>query len=156
MSDRKKRRKTPQAAKKPALGVQPIGGRRPREAPDGRSLEDGCPTWRFGLCDRGGDWAWDDEAFYGHLATIRAIEAKTWAASSGSGTVGCLKRIPVENVCSEAQARLRRIKLDDFDAVWEIRLGGAPRFWGVRIDQCFHFVWWDPHHTVCPSKKRNT
>ena len=63
------------------------------------------------------------------------------------------KRIPAENMCKEAQARLTELELDDHGALWELRLSGAPRIWGLRSGHVFYPVWWDPDHSVCPSNK---
>jgi hypothetical protein len=55
-----------------------------------------------------------------------------------------------------ARKRAREINLDHFDGLWELRCGGKERIWGLLDGHCFYVVWWDPAHTVCRSRKRNT
>ncbi len=87
-----------------------------------------------------------------HLQKLIDFESKPWAEFTTSGTIGA-KRIPLADLGSDAQKRLRKIEYDDADALWELRVGGKPRFWGVRIGNCLYFVWWDPEHHVCPVKR---
>ena len=56
-------------------------------------------------------------------------------------------------MCLEAQKRLTDLELDDHGALWEMRLAGEPRVWGLRNGHVFYPVWWDPDHSVCPSDK---
>jgi len=66
------------------------------------------------------------------------------------------KPIPWENMCPDAQKRAQEMELDIFDGLWELRLGGTERLWGLLDAHCFYVVWWDPNHEVCPATKRNT
>lgn len=109
-------------------------------------------SYRFGMCDDGGDWPWSWDAIASHLSKLTDFETKTWPEITTTGTVGA-KRIPTANLDTPAQARLRKIKRDDTDALWELRMGGKLRFWGQRHGSCMCFIWWDPDHTVCPSRR---
>ena len=80
------------------------------------------------------------------------MESKDWIAFAHDGSVGA-KRIPLDHLKDEATKRLNKLQFDDAEALWELRVGGKPRFWGVRLGSCFHFLWWDPEHKVCPTKK---
>jgi hypothetical protein len=68
---------------------------------------------------------------------------------------GC-KPIPVESFSPEAKKRLKEIDLDDYDGLWELRVSGKPRVWGILNHNIFYLVWWDPDHKVCPSHLRHT
>lgn len=113
----------------------------------------GRPSWRFGHCDHNGPWAWNWDGFHDHFDKLMAMEAKNWTEFTHSGSVGA-KRIRLDNLGGDAQTRLFRLDFDDADALWELRVGGKPRLWGVRSENCFHFLWWDPEHTVSPSRRR--
>ena len=81
------------------------------------------------------------------------IGASTFEELSGpSGN----KAIPIEHLCSDAQNRLRDLGLDDYDEVWEMRIGGKERVWGLRDASVMLLLWWDPEHEVCPSEKKHT
>jgi hypothetical protein len=54
----------------------------------------------------------------------------------------------------EANDRWQAMRLDDQDHVCRLRHGGAKRIYGLRVDNVFHLIWWDPEHKVWPSKNR--
>lgn len=139
--------------KRPEMGVQLRGGKRPAIAALGEA-SGRRPVWRFGLIDHNGPYPWDWDAFVTHFPKLMDLEGKPWDEFVRDGTVGA-KSIPLAGGSYKRAAlnRLERLKLDDVDALWELRMGGAPRFWGIRDLQCFHFLWWDPEHKVCPSKR---
>lgn len=113
-------------------------------------------VWRFARMDFEGPWGWK-RLGAGHVDTVHSKCASWEKLRTGEmfGRGGN-KLIPLERLAPEAQARLREIKADDLDALWELRVGGKPRIWGTRSEHIFDLIWWDPEHTVCPSKKRNT
>jgi hypothetical protein len=120
---------------------------------------DGDPCLVFGLqlADDGGTWAWSKMT----AAELKIVtdKCKEWERTpanqlfTGSGH----KPIPFHNLCPEAQKRLRDIELGEYDGQWwELHLTGQRRIWGVRQRHVFYVVWWDPKHTVCPSRKKHT
>lgn len=146
----KKRGKGQGGPKIPKQAVATSGGKQPKEKPvdEGGDLI----SWRFRQCDGGGPFAWDWDGFTKHLDKIHHFESKPWPAVEMTGTIGA-KRIPLDNLSSDAKKRLKAIGHDDAEALVELRVGGAPRFWGFRVGHCLHFLWWDPEHEVCPTKK---
>ena len=113
-------------------------------------------VWRFSMVDFDGPWGWSNLA--ADFAK-RLCEKCTGWESMHEGELfgqGGNKRIPAESMCSEAQKRLTELDLDDHGALWELRLSGEPRVWGLRSGHIFYPVWWDPGHSVCPSKKKHT
>lgn len=121
------------------------------------TLEDEAVSWRVGMLDLGGSWGWgtlEPKHIVTVLKKLRDFESMTWGELTG-GTSGN-KPIPVDHLCAAAKKRLETKKLDDLDHLWELRLGGKLRIWGIRWRGCFHVLWWDPEHTVCPSHLRNT
>lgn len=124
---------------------------RPR-APAGDSHEH-RPAWRFSHCDGDGPWPWNWDSVLVHFDKLVQLEGRTWPDITGKGAIGA-KRIPLANLCKAAQRRLEQVLVDDTDALWELGLGGKPRLWGLRVGSCFHFLWWDPEHEVCPSAKK--
>jgi len=66
------------------------------------------------------------------------------------------REIPTSDICPEAQERWPRLGLEEWDTVWELRLGYKKwRGWGVLDGPAFHMVWWDPDHTVCQTMPRD-
>lgn len=116
-------------------------------------------SWRFAHMDMGGDWSclkMDGETLLGIRKKLIEYEKKTWAESSGTGSVGVIKEIPTESISSKAQKRLEALKLDDAPQLCEFRLTSKQRVWGVRLDQVCYVLWWDPDHTVFKSDKKGT
>jgi len=48
------------------------------------------------------------------------------------------------------------LELDDTTELYELHISGLKRVWGLRHEPAFWPLWWDPEHTVCPSKKKHT
>jgi hypothetical protein len=119
------------------------------------------PVWRLSSLDldHNGSWSWNLST----ASTLREIaeflaqmENLTWAelkALTSPGKGGNHKRnkaIPVEQLCPDAQKRLRELKLDHLDGLFEFRIRSKPRLWGYARQGVFHVVWWDPEHKVYP------
>ena len=57
----------------------------------------------------------------------------------------------------EAADRIRAKELDEYsDAIFSFALQNKLRVIGIREDEHFHVLWYDPEHEVCPSKKKKT
>lgn len=105
------------------------------------------------MLDLEGPWGWSNLAV--DFAQKLRDKCGNWESMHEREVFGQggNKRIPAENMCKEAQKRLVDLELDDHGALWELRLSGAPRVWGLRSGHIFYPIWWDPEHTVCPSNK---
>lgn len=137
--------------KQPRSVVQATGAKRPKRLPLPASK---TLSWAFKLCDEDStDWPWDFDHFLDALSQFRALEGMTWDEAAGGKKV---KDIPIGSIDAAAERRLRTLNLDDYESLWEVRLQGKPRFWGVRDGAVLYFIWSDPEHTVCPSALRNT
>jgi hypothetical protein len=97
------------------------------------------------------------------ITFLTEMERLTWKQIREQMTGGERRRgakhksIPVDSLCSEAQARLRDLQLDDSDELFRFRLGNMERLWGVLTPdnpRVFYPIWWDPDHKVCPSADR--
>ena len=64
--------------------------------------------------------------------------------------------IPVDKISKESQKRLRKIGLEDIDTLVSLRLGAKERLWGIKDNECFKILWWDPNHEICPSRLKHT
>jgi len=87
---------------------------------------------------------------------IKHLEGMTWGeilrASRGSGNT-LHHEVEIEKICADANRRLRRLRYDDLDTLFSLSVNGRRRLWGKRVNEILYIVWWDPHHTVCPSLK---
>lgn len=123
-------------------------------APD--EAERSRPVWRVGLIDWEGPYGWgalESAAMVRELwARLRDFESMTWVDIERAGS----HNVALDQLSTEARARLAELKLDDVDELFSLRLGGKPRAWGFREANVLRFLWWDPDHQVCPAPLRNT
>jgi len=113
--------------------------------------------FRMSLMDGSGPWG------FAGLSTddVKRIAAacKSFESMTRNELINVSGNKPIdwESMCNEAQGRAAELELNLFgDGLWELRLSGTGRLWGLLDGHCFYVVWWDPDHEVCPSMKRNT
>jgi hypothetical protein len=140
--------------KKPKTAVAVIGDKQPRVAASTVSQSPhGKPAWRLRRLDNDGPWPWhpmERGDFDRVLKKIQQFESMTWSEILGADH----HEISLDRLCEEAQTRLSDLKLDDSDSVLSLRVTGAERLVGIRLDGVVLLLWWDPKHEVCPSKKK--
>jgi len=157
MSAAKRRRKP----KKPKLKEIPLIRKKPSESIKGDSFFQSTPVWKFGLIDMDGKWGWEKittKQLADALAKVKNFEKQKWSeilnATHGRDNKSKHHRVSTERVCGEAQKRLADRKLDDLQELFSLRLSAKIRIWGKLENEVFHFIWFDPEHTVCPSLKK--
>jgi hypothetical protein len=140
--------------KTPKLGASPSTEKVPHRA--SRTDRDFILSWRFTRVDHSGKWPWrlDQKTSIELAKKMGGWETMKEGLLFGSNTGN--KQIPTANLCPDAQRRLGQLKLDDIDVLWELRVTGIKRIWGLRQGGTIDILWWDPNHEVCPSSKKNT
>jgi len=86
------------------------------------------------------------------LSKIRDFERAKWPEIERRGS----HFIPIDRLIPEARRRLEMLKLDDTDYLFSLRLSGRERLWGLRVNDVFSLLWWDPDHQVCPATLGHT
>ncbi|WP_437834337.1 hypothetical protein [Sorangium sp. So ce1153] len=106
------------------------------------------------LADFDGPYSWNlfskaDLDFL--LLKIREIESRAWVEIDKNKKHD--HYIDWDKLSQEAQRRLEALELDDGrDSLFSFRIGGKLRIYGLRINNVFCVLWWDPEHKACPSK----
>lgn len=59
--------------------------------------------------------------------------------------------VQVDKLAPEAIERLKKLKLDDLEELYSLRLTGKIRVWGIRKFGFLQLLWFDFEHAVCPS-----
>jgi hypothetical protein len=149
--------------KKPKFdkGIEPDSAKRPVVDP---ALKGNAwphkPLWKLGKLDLDGRWGWraiSPAELEQVLQRIRSFESMTWAEierKTGRSGSHCHAMEP-DRLCSEAQERLTKLRLDEITELYSMRCDGAARIWGYRTGHVFHVLWWDRDHTVYPMDKAN-
>jgi len=64
--------------------------------------------------------------------------------------------MPTEKIERRAQNRLNEIGYGDTGTLYQLDIKGGQRkqrLWGIRQENIFQILWWDPDHTVFVSRK---
>lgn len=108
--------------------------------------------------DHDGPWHWSaisDSKWREIIQKLAVWEKKTWVQVL-SEDPSTQHPVAIAKLIKPARTRLQELKLDDLDELFRFRLTGRERLWGVRLDNVFYSLWWDPKHEICPSNKRHT
>lgn len=140
----------------PSQRVKQIAGEK-RYSSDGLKL-----TWRFDRVDRSGKFAFDpSRSDFDHREIIDKI------ISYGSMSWDDLKKqthdkgktkhhfLKMEKLSPEATSRVKLLlQEEEFESVYSLALQNLLRIIGVRKDEKFFVMWYDPKHEFCPSHKK--
>jgi len=134
-------------------GESPLTSKQPRfESTTGKT---GRPVWKIGQADFGGPWCpakMQKDILLEIIRRLKDFERATWLDIERGGS----HPIPVNRIIGDAQRRLQALKLDDTNDLFSLRLGGNERLWGLRSNDVFSVLWWDPDHKICPAPKKHT
>jgi hypothetical protein len=83
---------------------------------------------------------------------LKNFEHATWPEIERGGS----HFTQVNRLIGDAQRRLQVLRLDDTNDLFSLRLSGLERLWGLRSNDVFSILWWDPDHQICPSPLRRT
>jgi hypothetical protein len=143
--------------KRPYAAFNPSASKTPRVEERTDSNRE-CPSWRIQLLEVVDPFGWhaiERDKLLEVREKLGQFESRTW-----NEIVVVAKKnnhaVRRDQLCKEAQDRLRQLKLDDIDELTSLRLSGAERVWGIRDNAIMMVLWWDPDHLVCPSEKKHT
>jgi hypothetical protein len=115
----------------------------------------GEPVWKFGRIDFDGPWCpkcLSKDLLLQIVQRLKSFEQSSWKDLENGGS----HFIDVQEIIQEAKNRLVKLKLDDTDQLFSLRLSNRERIWGLRFIDTFSILWWDPDHQICPSFKKHT
>jgi hypothetical protein len=112
-------------------------------------------SWGLARVDLWGQWGWlklDPEHVSELHGELVDLEGETLHDLLKGEEI---KDIPAKHLRRAARERLEHLGLEEHDTLWELRLKGKRRAWGLVERSVFHFLWWDPEETACnPPPKR--
>lgn len=124
----------------------------PKSANNEQTINGGHLSWRFSSADRTHkDWGWQNLAgvmLEQVIDKLRQFETMSWEDIIRGGS----HEIPLYKLPKDAQKRLTELEKDDWDQIVSFRIGGTLRAWFLRDGNLMRALWWDPTHSVFPSK----
>lgn len=142
--------------KKAKMNQQPSSKKIPRTDQSLLNSLDNYPVWCIEYLESDGPWNWkclDGQVFFSEiLPKVKNFEKMFWKDILNRNS----HEVNVSQISDEAQKRLSKLKLDDVDTLVSLRLTGKQRIWGIRVENIFKVLWWDPEHQVYPSNLKYT
>ena len=113
-----------------------------------------APEFRAGKMDVEGRWGWNNSnnsKFDMKLFLEKVFENQklSWQELKNNGS----HDVDLDKIITEARKRLEEIEQDEIAQLYSLRLSGKMRMWGIKDNNIFWILWWDPHHEICPSVK---
>ncbi|OKH29650.1 hypothetical protein NIES2101_43170 [Calothrix sp. HK-06] len=144
--------------KQPKIKVTPSPTRQAKIVSSPDSYNKMNPSWRVSKIEMVDPYGWhnlDARTLLYIKDKLANFESMTWSEILVEGKK-FNHSVNVQDLCTEAQTRLRETKQDDLDQLVSLRLTGKQRVWGILDQGVMTLLWWDPEHDVCPSQLRNT
>lgn len=120
--------------------------------------------WRFDWIDMSGKFAFNINRYdFQHKDVLEKIieySSMTWAdIKKQTHDYGKSKHhyLAVDKLSKDAKDRLNTKKLMDYnDSIFSFALTNKLRIVGIRSEEFFYVLWYDPNHEVCPSVLKQT
>ena len=135
--------------KKPPLAAQPSPAKAPATATDPDVLKHEPLSWGLKRLDLNCEWSWrklDGQHLDRVHSELVSLEGRTLFDLLREGKV---KDIPVDHLKPDPAARLKQLRLEEAEVLWELRLPNKWRAWGLVDGAVFYFLWWDEDEEIC-------
>lgn len=145
--------------KKPKTSAKADAEKRAKHREDPNEFLQQHPVWKTQAMDMDDEWSWK-KVSYNDICEKILPRLKSFETMSWNDIINQSHRehkfMDVEKLSLKAQKRLEKLRLFDVDMLFSFRLMGQPRLWGIVQENVFNMLWWDPLHTVYPTKKKHT
>jgi hypothetical protein len=148
MSNKGKNSKTPKTSFDPKQTKKAIHTKNPE------GYQNQFIAWHFECMDDSGSWPCSISVLHEIKNRLHEYEKLKWFDLRGSS-----HPLPVNKIIPKAQRRLIDLGLNDYETLYQLEIKnghGRQRLWGLRVENIFKILWWDPEHEVYPVEKRNT
>jgi len=111
-------------------------------------------AWHFECMDTSGSWPCNINTLQNIQNRLHEYEKLKWSGLSGSS-----HPLPVYKIIPEAQRRLSDLGYVDYESLYQLDIkngNSKQRLWGLRIENIFKILWWDPNHEIYPVKLKYT
>lgn len=141
--------------RKPHINFQPKEVKEPAHTRNPEGYQNQFIAWHFECMDSTGDWPCNINTLQNIRDRLHEYEKLKWFEV----TKGSSHPLPVFKIIQKAQNRLTKLGYGDFETLYQLEIkngSGKQRLWGLRIENIFKILWWDPKHEIYPVQKRNT
>ncbi len=136
-------------AKKPHPAAGPFLKKAPAKLVDPDVRKHEPLSWGLKRLDLACDWSWrnlDGQHIEQVHDELVSLEGRTLSELLRERKV---KDIPVGHLKPAPSARLKQLRLEEAEVLWELRLPNKWRAWGLVEKAVFYFLWWDEDEAVC-------
>ena len=127
-----------------------------------KSTDSQTPIWVFDQLDKDGLFRFDlNRSDFNHkefldkmisYSNISWIEIKKQTHDQKNKSKHHF--LDYDSLSAEAKDRIKRLNLEeDTDRIFSFALQNKLRIIGLRDDEFFHVIWYDPEHNFCPSNR---
>ena len=146
---------SPRDKRRPVLGAKVSADQVPRRKVAPAPPPAGTLVVQFGRFDVDGPWCLSKITPEDHrnlLTRIGEIETMTVQQVFGTGNTGTdyeVAKMPTP----VALRRLTELDIEDQERICQLRITKQQRLFGIRHDERFYALWWDPLHEIWPTNK---
>lgn len=136
-------------AKSPRSGAGPSLAKAPATVIDPDVLKHEPLSWGLKRLDLNCEWSWrklDGQHIDRVHDELVSLEGRTLSDLLRERKV---KDIPVAHLKPGPSTRLKQLRLEEAEVLWELRLPNKWRAWGLVERAVFYFLWWDEDEEVC-------
>ncbi|MBU2622474.1 MAG: hypothetical protein KKD92_09180 [Proteobacteria bacterium] len=142
--------------KKPQINFQPKPTKEATHTKNPEGYQNQFISWHLQCIDSSGAWPCSFETLQKIRNRLSEYENLKWSEVSSKGSNHPL---PINKIIPKAQRRLSELGYVDIESLYQLKISNGnqkQRLWGIRKENIFQILWWDPRHEVCPVEKRNT
>lgn len=139
--------------KQPKHLKSPFPQKIPKHAQNPEGYQHQLIAWHFQHLDHEGDWPCTCQTINDIIGLLCEYEKMTWSEATQRRHT---HPMPTHKICKRARNRLIELGHDDAANLYQIEIAGGykRRLWGFRQQNILQILWWDPNHTVYPTKRK--
>ena len=120
--------------------------------------------WKFDKIDRNGKFAFDinrpdfnHKEFLEKMINYSTISWNIIKQHTHDNAKSKHHFLDVQTLSKDAQDRIKQLHIEEYiDNIFSFAFTSKCRIIGIREDEYFYVLWYDPNHQVCVSNKKHT
>lgn len=139
--------------KQPKHSQSPLSRKVATHAKNPEGYQNQFIGWHFQCMDQEGTWPCDCMAIVDFMHLLCEYEKMKWSEALQDRNN---HPMPLDQICRAAQRRIEELGYGGAENLYQLKIkgaGGKQRLWGLRVENIFQILWWDPNHTVYPMPR---